>query len=187
AEGTRLDCYVYANGSQFGNSASCADVAKGYGATTKNLTDWNPSLLDNSCTLDGKLTYCVQPMALNATNYTQYCVLSDTPDYGLTCDEFMAVWGTDIDMFSSWNPGVGSTCENWLLGRFGSCLVRHFRQPGIVSTCNQYAMCNQSNILADPCGIIETKYGLQHARFVAWNPAVGQNCKFSQSNISMEM
>lgn len=62
AERTRLDCYLYANGSQFGPSASCADVAKGYGVTTQNLTDWNPSLLGNSCMLDGKQTYCVMPM-----------------------------------------------------------------------------------------------------------------------------
>jgi LysM repeat protein len=118
ADGTRLDCYIYANGSQFGNSASCKDVAKGYGVSTQNLTDWNPSLLTNSCTLDGKLTYCVQLMALNATNSTPYCVLSDTPDYGLTCDQFLAVWGIDVEMFSSWNPSVGPTCENWLLGTF---------------------------------------------------------------------
>jgi hypothetical protein len=28
----------------------------------------------------------------------------------------------------------------------------------------------------NPCDIIETKFGLQHARFVAWNPAVNVNC-----------
>jgi hypothetical protein len=28
----------------------------------------------------------------------------------------------------------------------------------------------------NPCDIIETKFGLQHARFVAWNPSVNVNC-----------
>jgi hypothetical protein len=31
--------------------------------------------------------------------------------------------------------------------------------------------------LDDPCGIIETKFGLQHGRFLAWNPAVNKICK----------
>jgi LysM repeat protein len=117
ADKTRLDCWIYANGTQFGTSTSCADVAKGYGVTTQNLTDWNPSLLSNGCMLDGKLTYCVQPMKLNATKYTQYCVLSDTPEYGLTCADFMAAWSLDFEDFSGWNPGVGAACENWVLGR----------------------------------------------------------------------
>lgn len=80
-----------------------------------------------------------------------------------------------------------------LLGREYCVMARHFRQPGIVSTCNLFAMANVSNCkkcvpvhllkvltsidLADPCGIIETQYGLSHARFVAWNPALGTNCE----------
>lgn len=38
AKGTRLDCYLYANGSDFGSSAACIDVAKAAGVTTSNLT-----------------------------------------------------------------------------------------------------------------------------------------------------
>ncbi|PVH93331.1 hypothetical protein DM02DRAFT_504473, partial [Periconia macrospinosa] len=149
-------------------SASCADVANGYGVTTQNLTDWNPSLLGNSCMLDGKQTYCVMPMQLNATKHTEFCVMTDAPNYGDSCADFIAAWGINVADFAAWNPGVGSQCENWL---HDYCvMVRHFRQPGIVSTCNQYAMCNESNILSDPCGTIETKFGLQHGRFVAWNP-----------------
>jgi hypothetical protein len=30
----------------------------------------------------------------------------------------------------------------------------------------------------EPCQIIETKFGISHARFVAWNPAVQNNCEF---------
>ncbi|KAH7392283.1 hypothetical protein DE146DRAFT_634435 [Phaeosphaeria sp. MPI-PUGE-AT-0046c] len=146
APGTRLDCRTFANGTDFGNSAACADVAKGFGVSTQNLTDWNPSLLNNSCVLDGKLTYCVQALRLNATTFTPYCSATDVPDYGRKCDEFLALWGLSIENFAAWNDGVGSACENWVL------------------------------VLADPCGVIETAYGLQHARFVAWNPAVGQNC-----------
>jgi hypothetical protein len=71
-------------------------------------------------------------------------------------------------------------------------MVHRFRQSSIVSSCSQYATCNESHsrflffcvshhiltriVLADPCGIIESKFGIQHGRFVAWNPAVGQGC-----------
>jgi hypothetical protein len=32
--------------------------------------------------------------------------------------------------------------------------------------------------ILNPCGIIEREQGLSHARFVAWNPSVKDNCKF---------
>lgn len=117
AEGTRLDCRIYANGTEFGSSAACADVAKGYGVSTQNLTTWNPSLLKNSCVLDGTLTYCVQAVRLNATSITSYCTLSETPDYGLSCNQFLSVLSLSIENFSAWNIGVGSACENWVLGK----------------------------------------------------------------------
>jgi hypothetical protein len=34
-----------------------------------------------------------------------------------------------------------------------------------------------------PCEVIETKFGLSHARFVAWNPAVQTNCKYFDRSI----
>jgi len=148
APGSRLDCYLYANGTQFGNSAACADVGKGYGVTVQNLTDWNPSLLNNSCTLDGKLTYCVQPMRLNATNYTQSCVLSDTPDYGLSCADFLAVWGIDIGEFSAWNPGVGSACENWVLGKWN---MQCDRRIGLTGFRSRVLRCDQAFPTARYC------------------------------------
>ena len=116
AKGTRLDCFLYANGTDFGSSASCDDVAKAAGVTTANLTAWNPSLKGTSCTLDGSLTYCVQPMEFNATQQTEYCAMSAAPAYGLDCPNFLAVWGINMTDFASWNPGVGSTCENWVNG-----------------------------------------------------------------------
>lgn len=117
AQGTRLDCAIFANGTDFGASAACADVANGYGVSTQNLTDWNPSLKD-SCVLDGKLTYCVQAARLNATTFTQYCSATDIPEYGLKCDQFLALWGLTVDNFAAWNDGVGSACENWVLGMY---------------------------------------------------------------------
>ena len=38
AQDTRLDCYLYGNGSDFGTSTACTDVAKAAGVTASNLT-----------------------------------------------------------------------------------------------------------------------------------------------------
>lgn len=117
ASGTRLDCLLYANGTQFGANASCSEVANGYGVDQADLVAWNPSL-NTTCTLNGDLTYCVRFVGHNATNFTQYCVLDDAPGFNTTCAEFLAVWGVGLDDFAQWNPGVGSNCENWDNGTF---------------------------------------------------------------------
>jgi hypothetical protein len=64
------------------------------------------------------MTYCVQSMKFNATSHTQYCILADAPDYAMSCGDFLAVWGLNMTQFVSWNPGVGSQCENWLNGEW---------------------------------------------------------------------
>ncbi|KAK3342347.1 hypothetical protein B0H65DRAFT_467982 [Neurospora tetraspora] len=39
-------------------------------------------------------------------------------------------------------------------------------------------MPNTTSWIKKPCEIIETNFGLSHARFVAWNPKVYQNCAY---------
>jgi hypothetical protein len=95
--------------------------------------------------LDDKLTYCMQPLRMNATEMTPYCVLRDAPDYGMSCEDFMEVWDLNIEKLSAWNSGVGANCENWLLGRDYCVMVKHFRPPRIVSNCNQYTVADTFN------------------------------------------
>jgi hypothetical protein len=121
APGTRLDCLEYGNGTQFGAKASCADVAKGYGVDKADLVLWNPSL-NSSCSLNGDLTYCVRFIERNATLLTPYCAMNDTPPYNTTCQEFRRAWGVNLDNFALWNPGVGSSCENWDNGEWEKVL-----------------------------------------------------------------
>ena len=116
APGTRLDCYTYANTTVFGNnSASCQTLAYNYGVNETDLQFWNP-ILNGSCTLDPSQTYCVQLMQMNSTNATSSCVAWDIPDSHWSCANFLSSWGLDLDEFSSWNPSVGSKCENWRFG-----------------------------------------------------------------------
>lgn len=102
----------YANGTQFGESASCSEVAKGYGVDEASLVEWNPSL-NTTCTLSGDLTYCIREFPRNATTFTEYCILDNTPAYKTSCADFLAAWGVELGDFAQWNPGVGSKCENW--------------------------------------------------------------------------
>lgn len=203
AEHTRKDCAAYANGTDFSLGASCDDVAAKYGSTAADLIKWNPSLSASSCRLDGQLTYCVREFTLRSQNMTQYCTLEDVPSPGSNCSTFLDVWNLDTETFAAFNPAVGDNCENWALGTSYCVFARHFRQPGIISTCNKWDMANETNRkypphssspppqnfplttlltintrtdLDDPCGIFETKYGLTHGRFVAWNPMVNNDC-----------
>lgn len=114
--GTRLDCITYVNGSDFGASASCADVAKDAGVNATDIAEWNQ--LKDPCTLDGNLTYCVKRLKQNFTSsMTEYCNLEDTATYGMTCQQFMALWAIDSKRLNDWNPGVGPNCENWMPGK----------------------------------------------------------------------
>lgn len=145
AEGTRLDCYKYANGSTFGSSSSCADVAKGFGVNDTELVQWNPSLAA-SCTLDGGLTYCVQYVRQNGTAaMTNFCTIQDMALYGMRCDQFLAVWGMEAKRLNDLNPGVGENCENWISGRNYCVAAPHYRPATTISTCNKFAIANNTN------------------------------------------
>ncbi|EDU47587.1 predicted protein [Pyrenophora tritici-repentis Pt-1C-BFP] len=184
AEGTRLDCDKYINVTDVGTSTGCAAVAQGYGITVDQLVNWNPSL-SSSCVLNNDLTYCVQTSILHVANVTQYCTYEDQPSFGQTCDEFLQAWDLDYETFEAFNPGLGAKCDRWKLGHSYFAKAMHFRQPGIVKNCNKWDMANTTNYLENPCQIFEDKYGLLHARFVAWNPMVQQDCETSIMNRQM--
>ncbi|KAH7081116.1 hypothetical protein BKA63DRAFT_201695 [Paraphoma chrysanthemicola] len=173
---TRLDCVTYANSSTFGSSASCAAVARGFGVQETDLVTWNPSL-QSACTLDGSQTYCVQRSIKNGSDtITPYCNLQDTALYNMRCDQFLAAWAIDVHRLDDLNPGVGKACENWKYGHNYCVSAPHFKPAGYASNCNKFAVADNTDQLVDPCAVMETQYGLSHARFVAWNPSVFQNC-----------
>jgi hypothetical protein len=162
AEGTRLDCALYANGTDFGRNPSCADVARGYGVNETDLPDWNLSLR-NSCVLDGDLTYCVQRQKLNGTaTMTEFCKVEDVASFNMTCNRFMSIWAIDSKRLNDYNPGLGLNCETWIPGKLDRqlslniahilragrnyCVMApHFRQRGIASNCNKFVMANETN------------------------------------------
>jgi hypothetical protein len=90
AEGTHVDSYSYANGTVFGPSASCSDVAKASGVNQAGLVYWNPSLA-SSCTLNGSSTYYTQYALHNGTaTMSEYCTIQDVALYNMRCDQFLA-------------------------------------------------------------------------------------------------
>ncbi|XP_014551470.1 carbohydrate-binding module family 50 protein, partial [Bipolaris victoriae FI3] len=180
AEGTRMDCAAYANGTDFTSGASCDQVAAQFGSSMTDLIRWNPSLSPSSCKLDGQLTYCVRAVTLRSHNMTQYCTLEDVPSPGSDCNTFLGLWNLDKETFSDFNPSVGKKCENWALGTSYCVFTRHFRQSGIIATCNRWDMANVTDYGEDACGIFERKYGLTHGRFIAWNPMLNNDCSGMQ-------
>jgi hypothetical protein len=116
APGTRLDCYRYANGSDFGANISCDNAVKGFGVSVEELKQWNPSL-NSSCTLSQEFTYCSLRVTQNAPDMTKYCIKTDVPRFNATCTQFRRNWALGLDLLSAWNPRVGPKCENWKLGQ----------------------------------------------------------------------
>ncbi|KAI8945349.1 hypothetical protein F4801DRAFT_568522 [Xylaria longipes] len=186
ANSTRMDCISYITAPFMVNitdnnttvtSSSCSDAASAYGVSLSDFLLWNPELNGtNPCVLASNTQYCVQTSSVQAQNITNYCTEYQIPAAGYDCLSFAAQAGIESGQFAQWNPTVGSDCSNFLPGLQYCVAVYHYKQPGITSNCNQFAVANNTNWADLPCQIIETQYGLSHARFVAWNPAVLSNC-----------
>ncbi|KAI0141569.1 hypothetical protein GGR57DRAFT_404025 [Xylariaceae sp. FL1272] len=190
ANNTRLDCTSYitapfrvnvtsVNGtSVITTSSSCSAAAAAYGVSLLDFLLWNPGLGNDttSCTLTPMRQYCAQITSARAEDVTDACVKFQIPSPGYDCDNFMAQSGIEPSEFVRWNPSVGSDCSKFSPGTEYCVGVYHYKQPGITTNCNLFAVANDTNWAHQPCQIIETKFGLSHARFVAWNPAVLTNC-----------
>ncbi|ETS76429.1 hypothetical protein PFICI_11816 [Pestalotiopsis fici W106-1] len=184
ATDTRMDCITYITSPILTNytgngttSLACEDVASQYGISTSDFVDWNPSLNSSDpCTMAVDTQYCAQTYAKVSQNIVGACTELDIVPAGYDCAGFASSLGLELDRFKLWNPELDSDCSNFKVGTQYCVAVAHYKQPGIISTCNKFATPNNTNWALNPCQILETEFGLGHARFVAWNPAVLNNC-----------
>ncbi|KAH7633183.1 hypothetical protein B0T09DRAFT_87582 [Sordaria sp. MPI-SDFR-AT-0083] len=185
ANGTLMDCAHYLNPPLLLNSITrntstrCSDIARAYGVSVSDLIEWNPTLEgtnEASCEVSTDYRYCVQHYLQEEEQATKYCIRKELATPGYTCSQFAGTRGIDMAEFVAWNPSAGPNCGNYTAGTEYCVAVWRYRQPGIISNCNKFVMPNTTNWINKPCEIIETNFGLSHARFVAWNPKVYQNC-----------
>lgn len=187
ANNTSQDCEVYVeppiwtNWTLLNSTYSCEAVASGYGVSMDDFLDWNPSLLnsigpDGECELQMGAQYCSQKRRIQSNQLTEHCVKRNLAQPGFDCAGYVEWNSLDRESFIEWNPDVGVACESFQTGHTYCAAVRHFRPKGIISTCSRWAMANDTNPDNNPCGQFETKFGLSHARFVAWNPSVKNDC-----------
>ncbi|KAK8036494.1 hypothetical protein PG991_001631 [Apiospora marii] len=184
ANRTRLDCAVYVTAPVLTNytgngttSLDCQDVAAQYGIDLADFVDWNPSLEGvQPCRMAIDIQYCAQTYSRVSPGIVGACVQREVAPAGYDCHKFTAGRGLEPDQFVLWNPDVGGGCERFRVGTSYCVAVHHYAQPGITSNCNKLAMANETDWVRNPCQIIETQFGVSHARFVAWNPAVQTNC-----------
>lgn len=138
APGTRLDCVLYVNGAdQFVDTTqgnACQNIASGWGVSTDQLTNWNPSLnaSDPSCHFDPSYRYCVQqvptpqnqapatgppqsPLPMRDGTWTN-CTTYEDLTFGETCQMVLDGYGITLAQFYAWNPAVGSNCQNLWTG-----------------------------------------------------------------------
>ncbi|KAL8366130.1 hypothetical protein RB595_004753 [Gaeumannomyces hyphopodioides] len=198
ANGSVLDCQVYRAppvkaddglGGADIDSYKCSDFARVYGATMAQLLEWNPSLRNRTtagggdCDLWAAEQYCARrDEDKSAAGRTGACIALEGAETGArgTCAGFVEWHGLSMSAFLQWNPGLGSQCENFRAGTSYCVKVRGFRPADTIATCTRWHPTEAGNT----CSVIEQRYGLSHARFVAWNPSVLSDC--SGINIGYE-
>lgn len=108
------------------------------------------------------------------------------------CPAIAAAKGITLANFYAWNPAVGPTCTNLIVGDYvcvnilGGTTITTISsskstngittptpiQTGMVGNCNTFYLV-QAN---DQCGTIASSHGISLANFYLWNPAVGSSC-----------
>ena len=184
----------------------CKTIAQGWGLSTDQLTNWNPSLnaSDPSCHFDSSYRYCVQTLptpenqtpsagptssypvrADSWTNCTTYELLT----FGETCQEVLDGYNITIAQFYAWNPAVGSNCENLWTG-YQYCVRTNSSSasptqsspagptPPAPTQSGQPSNCNRWYTAqnGDTCASVEAAGVLSDALFKQFNPAVGNDC-----------
>jgi hypothetical protein len=149
---TRLDCeeYIvapfYTNYSTNATSSSCSDAAQQFNVALDDFMSWNPSLNGtNPCVLNSNTQYCVQVIQQVAQGVTESCVQMEAASAGFDCVDFSALHGVDPSQLVLWNPTINSDCSNFQIGVAYCVAVWHYRQPGITSNCNLFAVANDTN------------------------------------------
>ncbi|KAF7904096.1 hypothetical protein EAF00_001430 [Botryotinia globosa] len=121
-----------------------------------------------------------------ATNCNAYGFTYGGDIDDITCNDTLTFFAIDLPKFYSLNPWVNSDCSGLYSG-LNSTSFRSFcvgtsssaasappapTQSGIVSTCSEFYTVQPG----DTCPSIELRYGILFEQFLAWNPAVLQNC-----------
>ncbi|KEY68834.1 hypothetical protein S7711_09940 [Stachybotrys chartarum IBT 7711] len=159
---------------------SCEMAARVYRVSLDDFMTWNPSLRNQSadgCQLDPSQRYCAQKVRLEPEGgSTPYCVQHEFVAPGTfksNCSEFLDLYRVDEDSFGEWNSDT--TCETFDTGYNYCVAVRNFRPAGQISTCNYWAMANDTSV-TDPCSLYISKFGITRGRLLAWNPLLGSDC-----------
>ncbi|KAF2012853.1 carbohydrate-binding module family 50 protein [Aaosphaeria arxii CBS 175.79] len=112
---------------------------------------------------------------------------------GDTCNKIVSAQGISLADFLAWNPAVGDDCSGlWAKTYYcvgipggGSITTRpptpstssgpskpSPTQDGLIATCNKFYFA----VAGDTCNKIVSAHGISLSTFIAWNPAVGDDC-----------
>ncbi|OAA74801.1 peptidoglycan-binding protein [Akanthomyces lecanii RCEF 1005] len=191
---------------------TCNTVLKAYPYITEELFyKWNPALDGNCQGLWANYWYCVanydpadlpQPPSQSTPgtpvgdNTVSGCKAWYQTTGGDDCDIIAQAFGSfSTSDFISWNPSVGSKCDDikdntyYCVGVAKTPTTRTSSVPatttqdalptqsGVASNCNKYWFVGES----DTCRQITTASNILLGNFIRWNPAVndGGSCKLT--------
>lgn len=118
---------------------------------------------------------------------------------GNSCATVTRQFGITLAQFLAWNPAVSSDCTANFWGGYAYCVGVGARVSASVSAsvpsttkkvvpteteppgptmAGSPANCNNWYLVArgDTCGKVESKFGISHDQFLAWNPAISSDC-----------
>ncbi|KAK3369408.1 hypothetical protein B0T24DRAFT_707942 [Lasiosphaeria ovina] len=108
-----------------------------------------------------------------------------TVQSGDGCATIQSTFGITFADFYTWNPSIGSNCENLWLG-YSYCVKAPASstttsggvappgptQPGEAANCNEYYVVQSG----DGCPKIQSQFGITFQQLYQWNPAIGSDC-----------
>ncbi|KAK1830153.1 hypothetical protein QBC39DRAFT_309685 [Podospora conica] len=175
---------------------TCQTIETATGITHAQFLSWNPDV-NTDCTLNfwGAYAYCVSapPAPIHAGTATD-CRNWHVVSAGDTCTTVETAAGITHAQFLAWNPAVNEDCTLNFWATYAYCVGTTAPSPtstisptttrtpvpsppgptftGTPSNCNDWHTVQPG----DTCATIEVFYGISHAEFLSWNPAVSSNC-----------
>ena len=107
---------------------------------------------------------------------------------GDSCTVIASNYGVTFAQLYSWNPAIGSGCQNLDVGDYICMGVSSTTttskptgvvtpspiQTGMVKDCNKFYEIKAG----DSCASVESSYSISFTQLYSWNPALGSNCQY---------
>ncbi|KAF9559712.1 hypothetical protein CPC08DRAFT_637416, partial [Agrocybe pediades] len=166
---------------------SCSAIDSQFGITLAQFITMNPEVNSGCTNIAVGSTYCVASSNSTSTvpsnvapgTVTTGCTQYYTVISGDSCSTIESRFGISLSQFITMNPEVNSGCTNIAIGlaycvasSSSSTVPSNVAAGTITAGCTQY----YTVVSGDSCGVIDSRFGITLAQFIAMNPEVNSGC-----------